>query len=50
MEGEDDINSMLGILMGDADDEGEIGGKNLNKYINQCAFLAEWNLFYQLLC
>ena len=41
MQGEDEISSFF---------DGEIGGKNLNKYINQCAFLAEWNLFYQLLC
>ena len=28
----------------------DIEGKKLNKHINQCAFLAEWNLFCQLPC
>ena len=33
----------------DSDDGEENEGKNINKYMNQCAFSAEWNLFYQLL-
>lgn len=51
MQGEECFSSFLGLLdMYNPDHEGEIGGKNPNKYINQCAFLAERNLFYQLLC
>ena len=33
-----------------SDDEEGIEGKNIFKYINQCVFLAKWNLFYQLFC
>ena len=42
--------SSLGIPWSDSDDEEGIEGKNIFKYMNQCVFLAEWNLFYQLLC
>lgn len=44
----EDSDSSLDPSLSDSDDED--GGKNLNKYINQFAFSAEWNLFYQLLC
>ena len=45
MSGKKNLNN-LGIPLSDSDDEEEIEGKNINKYINH-AFLAEWNLFYQ---
>ena len=31
------------------DDGKKDEGKDINKYMNQCAFSAEWSLFYQLL-
>lgn len=33
----------------DADDREKDEGKNINKYMDQCALSAEWSLFYQLL-
>ena len=37
------------ILAFASDNEEESEGENIDQYINQCVFLAEWNLFYQLL-
>lgn len=50
MQGDKNLSSLPGLSQHDSDIEDDIEGRNLNKYINQCAFLAEWNLFYQLLC
>ena len=50
MQGDKNLSSLPGLSLYDSDIEDDIEGRNLNKYINQCAFLAEWNLFYQLLC
>lgn len=50
MQGDKNLSSLPGLSQYDSDIEDDIEGRNLNKYINQCAFLAEWNLFYQLLC
>ena len=41
--------SMSDSSLYDADDRGKDEGKNINKYMDQCALSAEWSLFYQLL-
>ena len=50
MQGDKNLSSLPGFPLCDSDIEEDIEGKNLNKHINQCAFLAQWNLFYQLPC
>lgn len=41
--------SMSDYSLYDADDREKDEGKNINKYMDQCALSAEWSLFYQLL-
>ena len=45
----EDTDSMSDFSLDDADDREKDEGKNINKYMDQCALSAEWSLFYQLL-
>ena len=45
----EDTDSMSDSSLDDADDREKDEGKNINKYMDQCALSAEWSLFYQLL-
>ena len=42
MQGREDTGSVCDCPQCDSDDEEEGRGKNIYKYINQCAFLAEY--------
>lgn len=45
----EDTDSFSDSSLDDADDREKDEGKNINKYMDQCALSAEWSLFYQLL-
>ena len=45
----EDTDSFSDSSLDDADDREKDEGKNINKYMDQCALSAEWSLFYPLL-